>query len=376
MVEMGRRTALLILLVALLISGCSVFGGKTAGDIVVLPLGNEVSVTEGSAVYALPLTVFEFVITAEKRTEVPGPYALYAEEMTGLDKVITVENESWSLTEVRLNATEELDPSQFYVIEGTTLMQSNMLALRKSGLVLDINPDLYDRAVSNDLQDGSVHSGLLFPDRGVYEYGTTRTDTAYRLVRADTAFIRVPYLVQKKKGMTVAEEAREAADRLLELREGRHMILTGETNIFPQDGAAIDEINRLEREYTALFAGKTWTERRNFHVWVTPDLPMAGSKTTIFTFSESLGVNTPAGGKGEPVQMEIIPSGKTRDLKLVMRPASAKKEQTATDRLYYRVPDVADITVSLGDEKLLTARKLVYQFGSTVALPSNIIIGR
>jgi len=74
--------------------------------------------------------------------------------------------------------------------------------------------------------------------------------------------------------------------------------------------------------------------------------------------------------------MEIIPSGKTRDLKLVMRPASAKTEQTATDRLYYRVPDVADITVSLGDEKLLTARKLVYQFGSTVALPSNIIIGK
>ena len=35
------------------------------------------------------------------------------------------------------------------------------------------------------------------------------------------------------------------------------MILTGETNLFPQDGAAIDEINRLDREYTALFAGKS-----------------------------------------------------------------------------------------------------------------------
>ena len=376
MVEMRRRTALLILFVALLTSGCSVFSGKTAGDIVVLPLGNEVSVTEGSAVYALPLTVFEFVITADKHVEVPGPYALYAEEMTGLDNVIMAENESWSLADVRLNTIEELDPSQFYVIEGTTIMQSNMLALRKNGLVLDINPDLYDRTASNDHPDGFGHSGLLFPDRGVYEYGTTRTDTAYRLVRADTAFIRVPYLVQKKKGMTVAEEAREAADRLLELREGRHMILTGETNIFPQDGAAIDEINRLEREYTALFAGKTWTERRHFRVWVTPDLPMAGSKTTIFTFSESHGVNTNADGAGEPVQMEIVPSGKTRALKLVTRPASKKKEQTVNDKLYYRVPDVAEITVSLGEEKLLTARKLIYQFGSTVALPSNIIIGR
>jgi len=373
---MRIRTALLILNIALLTAGCSVFGGKTTGDIVVLPLGNEVSVTEGSAVYALPLTVFEFEIIAEKRTEVPGPYALYAEEMTGLVNVITVENESWSLSDVRLNTIEELDPSQFYVIEGTTLMQTNMLALRKYGLVLDINPEVYDRATYKDLQDAAGYNGLLFPDRGVYEYGITRTDTAYRLVRADTAFIRVPYLVQKKKGMTVAEEAREAADRLLELREGRHMILTGETNIFPQDGAAIDEINRLEREYTALFAGKTWTETRHFRVWITPDLSMAGRKTTIFTFSESLGVNTSAGGAGDPVQMEIIPSGKTRDLKLVMRPASTKKELSSSDRLYYRVPDVAEITLTLGDERLCTARKLIYQFGNTVTLPSNFIIGK
>jgi hypothetical protein len=379
MVEMKRRTALLLPLVAVMAvmaAGCSVIGGKTTGDIVVLPLGDEVRVTEGSVVYALPLTVFEIDVTAEKRIEIPGPYARYAEEMTGLDKVITAEDESWSLVDVSLNTIEELDPSQFYVIQGTTLMQTNMLALRKNGLVLDINPNLYDHAAYSHLQNGTDYAGPLFPDRGAYEYVSTKTDTAYRLVKADTAFIRVPYLVQKKQGMTVETEAREAADRLLELREGRHMILTGETNIFPQDGAAIDEINRLEREYMALFAGKTWTERKHFRIWVTPDLSMAGSKTTIFTFSENLGVNTSAGGPGEPVQMEIIPSGKTRELNLIMTPVSSQKELSATDKLYYRVPDVAEITLTIGEERLCTARKLIYQFGNTVTLPSNFIIGK
>lgn len=376
MVEMKRRIALLLSLVAVLAAGCSVIGGKTTGDIVVLPLGDEVRVTEGSIVYALPLTMFEIDIIAEKRVEIPGPYARYAQEMTGLDRVITAENESWSLTDVRLNTVEELDPAQFYIIRGTTLMQTNLLALRKSGLILDINPDLYDQAAYSHTQYSTEYAGPLFPDRGAYEYVSTKTDTAYRLVKADTTFIRVPYLVQRKQGMTVEAEAREAADRLLELREGRHMILTGETNIFPQDGAAIDEINRLEREYTALFAGKTWTESKHFRIWVTPDLSMAGEKTTVFTFSENLGVNTSAGGAGEPVQIEINPSGKTRDLKLVVQPASSKVEHSESDRLYYRVPDVAEITVTLGEERLCTARKLVYQFGSTVALPSNFIIGR
>ena len=36
----------------------------------------------------------------------------------------------------------------------------------------------------------------------------------------------------------------------MELRDGKHMILTGETNLFPQDEAAINEMNRLEKEYT------------------------------------------------------------------------------------------------------------------------------
>lgn len=342
----------------------------------VLPLGDRVTLTEGSLVYALPLTVLEVEIIAEKRIEVPGPFAAFAADMIGLDRVVMEENESWSLADVRLNTVEELDPSKFYIIQGTTLMQTNMLALRKSGLVLDINPEVYVRRMHSGFNGGSEYSGLMFPDRGAYEYVTTRTDTAYRVVKADTAFIRVPYLVQRKKGMTVEEEAREAADRLMELREGRHMILTGETNIFPQDGAALDEINRLEREYTALFAGKSWSELKHFRFWVTPDLSMTGKKTTLFTFSETTGVNESSEGPGRPVVMEIIPSGKTRELNLVVRPVTSQKELALTDRLYYRVPDVAEITLTLGDEKLCTARKLVYQFGNTVALPANFIIGR
>ncbi len=129
----------------------------------VLPLGDNITVTDGSLVYALPMTLLEFEVIAEKRIEIPGPYAAWAGEMLGLDRVITSENESWSISDVRLSTVEELDPSQFYIIQGTTLMQTNMLALRKSGLVLDINPDVYALSVHSHVQDGAEYSGLLFP---------------------------------------------------------------------------------------------------------------------------------------------------------------------------------------------------------------------
>jgi hypothetical protein len=357
-------------------AGCSNLPVKTADDIVVLPLGGEVKVTEGSIVYALPLTVLQFDVIAEKMIEVPGPYASFAREMTGLDQVITSGNETWNLAEVRVRTIEELDPEQFYVIQGTSLMQTNLLALKESGLVLDINPEKYAASSFSQPQGGTDSGDPLYPDRGVYAYISTKTDTAYRVVKSDTAFIRVPYLVQKKKGMTLEEEAREASDRLLELREGRHMILTGETNIFPQDGAAIDEINRLEREYTALFAGKRWTRRKLYRIWLTPGLSMAGVKTTVFRFSEKDGVLSADDADGRPVDVEMTASGKTRELKLVVRPPSSQKDMDARDRLYYRVPDVVEAKVVSGDDILCTARMLIYQFGNTVALPSNFIIGK
>lgn len=373
---MKRLTYVLIPVLMAVAGGCSNLPQKTADDIVILPLGGEVKVTEGSIVYALPLTVLEFDVIAEKMVEVPGPYASYAREMIGLDKVITAENEIWTLADVRLKTIEELDPEQFYVIQGTTMMQTNMLALKENGLVLDINPKKYARSSFSHLQEGTDYRGPLFPDRGAYKYVSTKTDTAYRVVKADTAFIRVPYLVQKKKGMTVEEEAQEAADRLLELREGRHMILTGETNIFPQDGAAIDEINRLEREYLALFAGKRWTEIKHFRIWLTPELSMTGGKTTVFSFSETEGVLSAGDPGGRPVQVEMIASGKTKELKLVVRPPSSEKDLAARDRLYYRVPDVVEVRVISGDDILCTSRMLIYQFGNTVTMPSNFIIGK
>jgi hypothetical protein len=360
----------------LLLAGCSVTKREQASDIVVLPLGGEVRVTEGSIVYALPLTVLEFDINVQKTIAVPGPYAKFAGDMLGLENVIKNEKETWQLGSITFRTIEELDPGQFYVIQGTSLMQTNLLALKKSGLVLDINPDIYSDRIHSYVEEGTEYDEMLFRDRGANDYVTSRTDTAYKVIRADTAFIRVPYLIEKKKGMTLEEEAREAADRVLELREGKHMILTGETNIFPQDGAAINEINRMDSEYTALFAGKKWTEQKHFSIWFTPDPSSAGSRKPLFSFSETEGVLPAGSTEGSLVEIEMKPSGKTKGLNLVVRPVTSEKELAVTDKLYYRVPDVADIRIMSGNETLCAARKLIYQFGTVVTLPSNFIIGR
>jgi hypothetical protein len=99
-------------------------------------------------------------------------------------------------------------------------------------------------------------------------------------------------------------------------------------------------------------------------------------KTAVFNFSVTEGVKATDSNKGQPVYIEMAPSYKTKDLNLVVRPVTSEKEIGLSDRLFYRVPDVVDIRITEGNAVLCTARKLVYQFGNTVALPANFIIGK
>ena len=67
-----------------------------------------------------------------------------------------------------------------------------------------------------------------------------QSDTAYKRISIDSSFVRVPYVVEKKKRLTIDQLAERAAKRLMEMREGKHLILTGEANVFPQSDAAIN----------------------------------------------------------------------------------------------------------------------------------------
>lgn len=217
---------------------------------------------------------------------------------------------------------------------------------------------------------------MRFLDLGADEYYTIRRDTAFRIVKMDTTFIKIPYLVEKRKQLTIDQLAEKAAKTLMELRDGRHLILTGEANVFPQNEAAINEINRLEEEYTALFAGKIWKESKNFSYTLIPTKEMGGKQVVLFRFSELTGPEDAVGKGGKPVNVELIPAHKAKELTIIKKPQPEGLPVQKFDKLYYRVPDVADIKITLGNETLYNARKLIYQFGEVIPLPANFIIGK
>ena len=342
---------------------------------IILPLSDTITLREGCIVYGLPRTVFTVFVEMERTIEKPGPYAQFADDLLGLGDVIQNESEFWSIQGIIVKTHEELDPSEFYVIESNTLFQTNVLALKKEGLILDLNPGMFYSAESHDgFKDTEINQYRSF-DLGSDEYFQQLSDTAYKRVNIDSTFIRIPYIVEKKKKFTIDQLAERAARRLMELREGKHLILTGEANVFPQSEAPINEMNRLEKEYTELFTGKTWKETSTFSYQIVPDKGMVGKPVILFQFSELTGPVTGTKKGGIPVTVELIPEQKTKDLTIV------KKQETEPtvpkyDKLFYRVPDVVTMKINLGSEILFNSRRLVYQFGKVIQLPENYIIGK
>jgi hypothetical protein len=313
----------------------------------------------------------------ERTIEIPGPYAKFASDLLGLDNVIRNEDELWSIKGISVLSHEETDPSKLYVIETSKIFNSNILALKKEGLILDLNPA---RVSYNELPLNSKEidlSGFRSFDLGSDEYYQVQSDTAFRRIKVDSAFIRIPYLVEKKKRLPTEQLAERAARRLMELRDGKIMILTGEANVFPQDQSAVNEINRLEKEYTELFTGRTFTEERTFTYFLIPEKEMSGKSVQIFKFSERTGPGDIASKEGISVNLIMMPELKTRDITIISgQQAGSATASGVSDKLFYRIPDVVSLKITLGNETLYNSRKLVYQFGEVIQLPANYLIGK
>lgn len=373
---MQNNVRLTYLILAALVTGsCASNKNLYDSQNVITALSGKNSVSSGSLVYGLPLTVVDIEIEAERVIEKPGPYSGFAEDLLGLTDIIQAENEFWTLGSIKINTHQELDPNQFYVIEATSLFLTNVLSLKKSGLILDLNPEIFDACNGTYRDTGTDLSPLRVYDLGADEYFLDKRDTVYKIVSVDTAFIRIPYLIEKKQKLTLDKLAEKAAVRLMEIRDGKHLILTGETNVFPQDQAAINEMNRLEKEYTELFTGKTLIDKHTFSYQIIPQKDMTGKQTTICMFSELTGPGPSTQKSGIPLMIEFIPESKTGSLKIIAS-QSNKSSSQKYDKLFYRVPDVVTVKFSFGNEIINTSRKLIYQFGEVIQLPANYIIGR
>ena len=155
--------------------------------------------------------------------------------------------------------------------------------------------------------------------------------------------------------LTQEEAAKQAAERIFELRAARQDIILGEYG----DGvygagleAALREIERLEGEYLKLFYGVRTLSTSNHRIVlpVSADAP----SSVIARFNSEEGLLQKDNIAGDIIMVTITPSA-------MSYPASEEKGTVA-----YRYANNATVVVSLAQQKLASRVLPIYEFGEVV----------
>ena len=298
--------------------------------------------------YSLPQTTVTVEVDAVQENFFAGPYAPYAKRFLGIDVREQDASRSY-VTEVRLVTRVEGDPKARYSVD-TKGVEDRFLALTSQGLV-----SFQDKLEAGDLVwRFNPQPEADFGTRGVTSQTRTETRTIWKEVETDTAFVRVPveeaYQVQKTPEM----KAQEAADMVLKARKERFNISTGNTDAtFSGEalGAALAELDRVEKEYLTLFTGYTVAREQHGSFDVIPSPEDRMFRYQAFRLSNRDGLVTE--GAGSVYNLEFEPTD-------VSDPAPAKDSRNA---VHYRIPAVCNVKLTNGGKTLFESRIPVYQLG-------------
>jgi hypothetical protein len=358
-----RKIANLFLVFPLLIAGC----GTQKNMVETIPLYRGDTISLEGTVYSLPMTVFRLDVELTRTRTIRGPYYRFAEKLLSIKDVPQQSSTIYRVDGLQLESFEEADPDHMYLIKQTAGSSdlSALLALGREGLIF------------RDRQTSSSGEPLILPESSsdkpwFTELSMERTtmmsiDTFYKTILTDTSFVRVPVLKEQLMHKTIDEKAGEAADFILELRYERFMMLTGNNNTAVTD-YAVKRLDEIERQYLGLFTGKTFEEKLRYSFYVIPEGEETFENIEVFEFSDKQGVLEESSGDSEVLSLSIRKTGKTELLK---DPLSPEKLPVRSNSLYYRVPDMCELAISLGGRTLLSGRYPVQQCGEILAMPAG-----
>jgi len=352
--------------VATLLAGCATIEPL---QVRVTPLGQEPAKVKQQFVYALPQTVLKVEVTLREVRSVPGPYWEYAEKYLGLKEVVRTKSSRWNIWDVVIGQHQELDPQHFYslnVMEG--VFDGGILApYLEQGVLMTGTETIHESVKGNGLQSTSRDNFVRYDDLGVSNNFEERTETMYKTIVTDTAFVEVPVQRTVVEQKSSATKAKEAADFLLELRTRRFEMLTGEYEVYPDGeamGASIQKLDQMEASYLSLFTGKTITRVMKRTWFIVPDPGVEPSSYPLDVFSNLLGFVPAEMDEGQPLEVVIRPMGKT-----IRVGGYFSASSVPLNALLYRIPDLAELKVMLGDQALSTHRISLYQSGHLLTAP-------
>ncbi len=374
---MRRIFAVLIVLTGIL-AGCS--GMKTIDHRTSAVNAAQDSHPENyTLIYSLPKTTMKVTVEATQVITRRGPYYQFAERYLGISGVPAIDETTWRIDNVKINSYQEADPDHYYVLTTNDRHVTNYFTLKSEGFILPVNQKQMPEFEGHIyLRETGDDEDILYTDLSIHPNVVEETRTVMRMVRQDTAFVNVPVLQRQSVTRSLDAKAAEAADLIFELRTNRFKLISGDLDLFP-DGRAVEaivgEFARLEREYLDLFTGKVFEKTHEFTFEYTPDpgtMQRNSESHVLFRLSNSDGILPADDERGRPIAIQLEKEMKTDKIR-GFESVPASRNSSGQNRLFYRIPDAARVSLMDENQAISRTRVLVSQYGRVVSIPANFL---
>ena len=302
------------------------------------------SLTEGqpALVYSLPKTEFNIEVETEKTTQKPGVYYRYSERYLATNKVITEEKTTYRLKSLKVKTTALPDSNRTYSFIPNQSLQTCHLAVNSKGILCGVNVACEPEKTSNPT--------VLLPTKEPAKDQLLPLGEEYMMAGSE------------------AKLAEGVAKQIYRIRERRLSLLSADVDKLPADGdsfkSMLEGLNKLERDLTELFAGKTAVETQTQTINITPT--KAINNQVLFRLSALRGIVPTDDLSGAPYYFSIVPAI------ITVNPADpkARPEKPA---LFYILPASTQLNIGNGINTLYNNEFFVPQFGKTIPLTESLL---
>lgn len=294
--------------------------------------------------YALPRTVLQFDFVVEETQLFEGPYSDYA-DFVGATDYITKDGKEFRIVDVKMRSAAEADPNAtFFLAMNSKKPEEFGVRLTSKGILLGVGAEGPSPTTNETIVTDAPVTSQDYDVSFKYRYGAVGNKSEEQLARA-------------------------AADMVTKIRDEKIKLLTGfqETaftlETYRQMYADLDE---MEQDYLNLFVGKKVTKSHVYSVYVTPskDVPLQ----TIGKFSTQSGFTAGTAGSGDVITVQVISLQTTGTINQLS--PSAVESMVHENKLFYRIPETANVKVSLGTKQvLLECRETIAQLGTFMLAP-------
>ena len=291
-------------------------------------------------VYFLPKTMLEVNVTATRVTYHPGELCQYANQYLRMNNVSPEPETYWKIKQIEVRSAGVPDSTKAYLVKLKDKSSMSNVELTEEGLIEAINTSA--------------------PEKMPMEYVLEKPQKHENPRRYMTEDILLAGSSAKMADLTAKE--------IYNIRESKNLILRGQADAMPKDGASlqlvIDNLDTQEKALTQLFTGTTDREDKVFTAHIVPQDGLTDK--VALRFSRSLGVLPAEDLAGEPIYINLK---STVPLPTVIEDNKKKKK---LEGAIYNIPGKGKVTVSYQGKTCFEAELPITQFGTTEVLVNDL----